>query len=31
MLHDRIDKAREDMEKMKKLRLDLEDADPIAP
>ena len=31
MLQDRIDKAREDMEKMKKLRLDLEDADPKAP
>ena len=31
MLQDRIDKAREDMEKMKKLRLDLDESDPIAP
>ena len=31
MLQDRIDKAREDMEKMKKLRLDLEETDPLAP
>ena len=31
MLQDRIDKANEEMERMKKLRLDLEETDPIAP